>query len=155
MPGINKNYEDLLKIYIESEIVNYNYHKHLYFKHKREKERLTSLIKIGPNASSSSVIAMPEANNHSLEADNLHLARRIDELEDKMKDEKVRIDCVDTWLAECCNTEKQRNVIKVYMIDNLSKDVDRVAEEELRCSRENVLKIRRKFINRIIMKKFS
>lgn len=154
MPGNNKDYEDLLKYYIESEIVNYNYHKHLYLKYKREKERLTSLIKVGPNASSSSVIVMPEANNHSLEADNLHLARRIDELEEKMKDEKVRIDCVDTWLAECCNTEKQRNVIRVYMIKYMSKDIKEAAKE-LCCSIENIMKVRKKFINRIILKKFS
>lgn len=150
----DKQYEDLLRNYIESEIINYNYHKHLYTKHKREKERLTSLIKIGPSASSSSVITMPEANNNSQEASNLHLARRIDELEEKMKDEKVRLDCVDTWLAECCNTEKQQNVIRVYMIKYMSRDIKEAAKE-LCCSRENVLKIRRKFINRIIMKKFS
>lgn len=151
----NKELEELQKLYVESEIINYNYHKHLYIKYKREKERLTSLIKVGPNASSSSVITMPEANNNSQEASNLHLARCIDELEVKLAYEKSKVAMVDEWIQDCCNTEKQRNVIKVYMIDNLSKDVDRVAEKELRCSRENVLKIRRKFINRIIMKKFS
>lgn len=147
MPG--KELEELQKVYVESEIINYNYHLHLYQKYKLEIERLTRMIKVGPSSSSGSVIAMPEENNHSQEAENIHLGRLIDELEEKMAYEKSKVDMVDTWLQECCNTENQRRIIQVYMIENQSKKLEETAKE-LCCSRENVLKIRKRVLKRII-----
>lgn len=151
MPG--KQLEELQKFYVESEIINYNYHKHLYIKYKAEIERLTRQIKVGPSSSTSSVIAMPEENNHSQEANNLLLARCIDELEGKVALEQKSIDNVDVWISSCCKNEKQEKMIRLYMIEYQCSNSDIVAKET-EFSEVNVRKIKERLINRIISKYF-
>lgn len=153
MPGINKNYEDLLKYYIESEIVNYNYHKHLKSMYEADKEKAYRDMSVLPSCSSSSIIKMPEKNYNSQEARNKQIGLYIDELNVKIAFEKKALDTVDTWLSECCRSYKQEEMIRMYMIDNQCSNADEVANKT-GFSESNVKKIKERVINRIISKYF-
>lgn len=155
MPGNNKNYEELLKYYIESEIVNYNYHKHLKSMYEADKEKAYRDMNILPSASiGGSVIKMPEKNYNSQEARNKQIGLYIDELNVKIAFEKKVLDTVDTWLSECCRSYKQEEMIRMYMIEHQCKDISDVAES-LGFSVEHITKTKKRVIDRIILKYFS
>lgn len=153
MPG-NKQYEDLLKYYIESEIVNYNYHKYLKSMYEADKEKAYRDMSILPSgATGRSVIKMPEKNYNSQEARNKQIGLYIDDLDVKITFEQKTLDIVDTWLRECCRSYKQEEMIRVYMIDNQCSNADEVAKKT-GFSESNVRKIKERVINRIISKYF-
>lgn len=154
MPGNNKNYENLLKYYIESEIVNYNYHKHLKSMFEADKEKAYRDMSILPSASTGgSVIKMPEKNYNSQEARNKQIGLYIDELNVKIAFEQKTLDTVDTWLSECCRNSKQEEMIRMYMIEHQCSNADEVAKKT-RFSVDIVKKTKMRLINRIISKYF-
>lgn len=153
MPGNNKNYEDLLKYYIESEIVNYNYHKHLKSMYEADKEKAYRDMSILPSSSSSSIIKMPEKNYNSQEARNKQIGIYIDDLDVKIAFEQKTLDTVDTWLSECCRSYKQEEMIRMYMIDNQCSNADEVAKKT-GFSVDLIWKTKERLINRIISKYF-
>lgn len=152
MPG--KQYEDLLRNYIESEIINYNYHKYLKSMYEADKEKAYRDMSILPSSSSSSVIKMPEKNYNSQEARNKQIGLYIDDLDVKIAFEQKTLDTVDTWLSECCRSYKQEEMIRMYMIEHQCKDISDVAER-LGFSVEHITKTKKRVIDRIILKYFS
>lgn len=154
MPGNNKNYEDLLKYYIESEIVNYNYHKHLKSMYEADKEKAYRDMSVLPSSSSSSIIKMPEKNYNSQEARNKQIGLYIDDLDVKIAFEQKTLDTVDTWLSECCRSYKQEEMIRMYMIDNQCSDLEKVAKTTGFCV-SNIKDTKKRVINRIISKFFQ
>lgn len=149
-----REFEDLLKKYVESKIINYKYHEIQYRKYSREKDRVSREYKnSGPTFNTGSVIAKPEENNDSVEAHNRIISNRVDELEDLMKQEKTFLDEVDEWIDECCKSDDQRKIIRSYMINNLCTDSEGVAEC-LKFSEIYIKKTKERFINKIIYKYF-
>lgn len=151
----NKSVEELLKVYVESEIVNYNYHKYLISKYEQNKSKAFSDMNILPSTTTAgSVIKMPEKNYNSQEAMNKQLGLYIDELDEKIAIEQVKLDQVDTWLKSCCSNGRQERMIRLYMIRNQCTEIEKVSSE-VEYSIINIMKTKERVINRIISKFFT
>lgn len=149
-----REFEDLLKKYVESKIVNYKYHELLYRKYEQEKNKISCKVKSsGPCFRTGSVIPKPEENYNSIDSQNRVLQYRVDELENLMRYEKTFLDEVDVWIDTCCRTKNQHMIIQNYMIDNQCTGVEEVAKL-LGYSVTYIMKFRNTFIETIIFKYF-